>query len=84
MISTLEFKQALGAYASKLSEQEIERLKGIEEQLADILIEHVLRENPRVDIVKSQNFFIHRYRNFTITNTSIIITYPTWKILKTQ
>lgn len=83
MVSILEFKQSLGAYADKLSEQEIERLKGIEEQLADIIIEHVLRENPRINTLKSPNVFVHRYRNFTITNTSIIIRHPTWKILKT-
>jgi len=45
MVSLLEFKQALGDYANELTDLEIERLKEIEEQLADILIEHVLHEN---------------------------------------
>ncbi|MFA6476438.1 MAG: hypothetical protein WCV68_03435 [Candidatus Paceibacterota bacterium] len=45
MVSILEFKKTLGDYADELTDQEIERLKQIEEQLADILIEHVLREN---------------------------------------
>lgn len=53
MVSLLEFKQALGDYANELTEPEIERLKEIEEQLADILIEHVLHENSSSTIVSS-------------------------------
>lgn len=45
MVTLPEFKEALGDYAEELTEQEIEKLKRDEEQLADILIEHVLREN---------------------------------------
>ncbi|MFA6475881.1 MAG: hypothetical protein WCV68_00545 [Candidatus Paceibacterota bacterium] len=45
MVSLEEFTKSLGDYANELTGRGIERLKQIEEQLADILIEQVLREN---------------------------------------
>jgi hypothetical protein len=38
VVSLEEFTKSLGDYAKELTYQEIERLKQIEEQLADILI----------------------------------------------
>ncbi len=84
MVSILEFKQALGDYATKLTDQEIAKLKEVEEQFADIIIEHILHEDFRIQTIRPSNVFVHRYRNFTITDTSIIIRHPLWKILKTQ
>jgi len=45
MITLEEFKKALGDYANELTEQEIVRLKQIEEDLVDILFEHIRPEH---------------------------------------
>ena len=72
MISLQEFKEALGDYAERLKEEEIEKLKQIEEQLADILIEHVRYENSILGVV-FPTISLDKISFFAINNSTIII-----------
>jgi len=56
MIPLHEFKKLLGTAAADLSDAEIERLRDLEDRLADILFDAWLRKrNQQPDVAKQSN-----------------------------
>lgn len=51
MISFEEFKKILGAHGDQYTDEQIARIKAIEESLADIIIDHLLYQDAEAERV---------------------------------
>lgn len=52
MISLAAFKKSLGSTAMQLSDEEIEKLRKLQDQFADVLFDQWLKKKNRVQAVK--------------------------------